>query len=651
MRVRIRIRVCLRRLHLDAVRCRLKPRDAGYFSSSPDAAVRLDGLLIPRSQVRFLPGPLKGLLRVISDGYRREYEAMRRFLLLTLLGAALLPSAAGAKGYSLPLANVSVTVAPDSSLLVKEEILFAYYGTFTGAYRDIPLRPGERLDRISVVEEHGNRIYRLGASAELGSAGAPDTFGVARLPDRVRIVWHYQAADEARQFTIAYRLRGVSVAYDDVVDVDLEVWGDQWPVSLSTLGASVALPGEARGPRYRVWGHPQRVEGTVERRPTVALLTASNVPPKQFVEMRVVFPRRLVSSTAGARVVRGPGLESIVAEEQAAVEKYEHGRRKVRDALDHLPRTIAYLLLLAAGPALLLILLVWLVYGREPRTGYDREYEQEPPTHLPPALVPALLHESKSAVSVALVFTATLFDLIQRGRYKATPVSSEQKRWSGERTESVSDLELQRGAAGGELRQVENPVAEVVDDVLDEGPVLLSRLQGRIAAERKENARRFVRFQSGISTEIRKRKWYVPGSGGRVLGWSIGGFIVSGIVLLVVGGVGFNSEAPAWGDVLLIVFGLSCFPNALVLIVAAFNVRLWRKRSRLAQVEAERWAAFRRYLTDFPHLHMPQEIHDQSSIYWISANGSPGAGASALGIERLVGGFASAFTPPASPSS
>ena len=132
--------------------------------------------------------------------------------------------------------------------------------------------------------------------------------------------------------------------------------------------------------------------------------------------------------------------------------------------------------------------------------------------------------------------------------------------------------------------------------------MLLSDFQGRIAADRKENAGRFLRFQSRISTEIRNRKWYVPGSGGKVLGWSIPGFIVIGIVLLVVGGVGLNSEAPAWGDVLLIVFGVCCFPNAFVLLVAAFNVRLWRKRSRLAQAEAERWTAFRRYLTDFPRL-------------------------------------------------
>jgi uncharacterized membrane protein len=609
---------------------------------------------------------------------------MRRLLLVALLGLALLPSGAAAKSYVLPRADVTVTVAPDSSLLVEETILFAFSGDFTGAYRDIPLRPGESIDRISVGEESRQQPYRRGASAELGSSGAPGTFGVARLPDRMRVVWHYQASNESRVFTIAYRLQGVAAAYDDVVDVNLQVWGDEWPVGVTALEASLALPGVALGPRYRVWGHPQSVEGTVERDPKVARLKALYVPPKQFVELRVVFPRRLVDSTAGARVVHGPGLESIAAEEQAAVDAFEHGRRKIRDALDHLPRTIAYLLFLAVAPAVLVMTFVWLVYGREPRTGYDREYEQAPPSDLPPALVPALLHERKSAVNVALAFTATLFDLIQRGRYVSTPITSEERRWRGERTESVSDLELKQGDPEGKLGDLEEPVVEVVDDVLADGPVLLTRVQGRIAAERKENARRFLNFHSKISKEIRDRKWYVPGSGGKIMGWSIPGFFVAGIVLLVVGAVRFESAAPAWSDVLMIVFGLACFPNALVLLVAVFNVRLWRKRTKHTQLEAERWAAFRRYLTDFPrleeappatlalwerylvygisfgiagkvleaaHLHMPQELHDQSSIYWISANGSPGSGASALGIEKLVGGFASAFTPPASPSS
>src|SRR5919107_1335248 len=67
-----------------------------------------------------------------------------------------------------------------------------------------------------------------GASAELGSSGAPGTYGTANLGDAYRIVWHYRATDEQRTFTVRYRLSGLAVAYDDVVDVYWQVWGDEW---------------------------------------------------------------------------------------------------------------------------------------------------------------------------------------------------------------------------------------------------------------------------------------------------------------------------------------------------------------------------------------------------------------------------------------
>ena len=104
------------------------------------------------------------------------------------------------------------------------------------------------------------------------------------------------------------------------------------------------------------------------------------------------------------------------------------------------------------------------------------------------------------------------------------------------------------------------------------------------------------------------------------------------------------------------------------------NAKLWRRRSPEAQAEAERWDAFRRYLTDFPRLQdappatlelwerflvygiafgiaervlqgaqlrMPEALHEQSSIYWISAHGDLGSGPSALGIGDLSAGFGS----------
>ena len=38
--------------------------------------------------------------------------------------------------------------------------------------------------------------------------------------------------DQTRTFTIRYRFSGLAVGYDDVVDVNLKVWGDEWEQSL-----------------------------------------------------------------------------------------------------------------------------------------------------------------------------------------------------------------------------------------------------------------------------------------------------------------------------------------------------------------------------------------------------------------------------------
>ena len=113
-------------------------------------------------------------------------------------------------------------VQPDGSLVVDENITFAFSGSFSGAFREIPLREGEAIDEVGVFEL--GTPYRPGASAELRSSGAPGTFGTARTDDGLRIVWHYSASSEERTFRLHYRLLGVAVAYDDVVDVNLKVW-------------------------------------------------------------------------------------------------------------------------------------------------------------------------------------------------------------------------------------------------------------------------------------------------------------------------------------------------------------------------------------------------------------------------------------------
>src|SRR5687768_15342178 len=206
------------------------------------------------------------------------------------------------------------------------------------------------------------------------------------------------------------------------------------------------------------------------------------------------------------KVEQGLGLETIVAEERDDAAAYERDRRKIDEALDNLPRTLATLLALALGPALALLAFVWWPFGRERRTSYDREYEQEPPTETQPALVPSLLAQGGTPGS--LEFTATLFDLIRRGRYRAEPVTTERKIWGGLKTQQVAVLELALGDVHAPVEAFEAPVASVVDAILADGAERPCRCRDRIDDDRTANAERFTSFKSAVAAEVKGRKWF-----------------------------------------------------------------------------------------------------------------------------------------------
>ena len=94
----------------------------------------------------------------------------------------------------------------------------------------------------------------------------------------MRIVWYFDARDQTRAFTISYTLRGVAVAYDDVVDVNLKVWGDQWDEPLDRLVGDRDGAGEdpARLGQARVGSRRRRAGGDARDAPRRRFLLTSS---------------------------------------------------------------------------------------------------------------------------------------------------------------------------------------------------------------------------------------------------------------------------------------------------------------------------------------------------------------------------------------
>src|SRR5919202_5203926 len=130
---------------------------------------------------------------------KARLPAVLAFVFAVLLAGPFAdPADAQDKSFSLPWARVVADVQPDGSVLITENITYDFSGSFEGGYREIPLKEGMSVSDVSVSEN--GKQYAPGASAELGSSGAPGTYGTANLGDSYRIVWHYRATDEERTF-------------------------------------------------------------------------------------------------------------------------------------------------------------------------------------------------------------------------------------------------------------------------------------------------------------------------------------------------------------------------------------------------------------------------------------------------------------------
>ncbi|HET6171479.1 MAG TPA: DUF2207 domain-containing protein [Gaiellales bacterium] len=526
---------------------------------------------------------------------------MKRWAWLVLALAALLAAPASAladKSFTISQAAVNVTVARTGEVLMREDLTFSFNGFFTGAYRDIPLARDVSARDVQVSE--GGTSYSPGGDTTLGSSDAPGRFGAVRLPQGLRIVWHYQQDGGRRTFTLRYRLRGVVIAHDDAVEVAPQVWGNQWQFGLRQLTANVRAAGALPG--TRAWIEPAWIDHHVTVRGGEVLSAASDVPAQHGVTLRVLYPPAALAPNAPyARHVHDDILPATIAREQAAADRAARDRRQLEDTLHHPWAWILAAALLAIVPAGLLAGLGYWRFGREQSTGTAPKYLNEPPDELPPALVPSLL--AQHVVAGGDQMAATLFELVRRGRYKMTPVTREESTLLGLHHKEVDDVDLTRGDESVELSVVEKPVAAIFDKLTEEGPAALSNVQdtvkGLSTADREWFHERSEAFESAVRNQARQRKFW---SGrGMVVKWlSFAVLLLAGAGFLVAGIAGLADPPLVRKDLILTAIGAALALDAVV--IAFVPASVWRRRGPKLQASAEGWEGFRRYLNDFPRL-------------------------------------------------
>jgi uncharacterized membrane protein len=310
-------------------------------------------------------------------------------LLICLL---LLPLAAAAKSYYYPEISTDVRLEPDGSARIVQERTYAFDGRFSWADLDLKKQGAAdiRLNRLAMATAGGWQDL------------SPEVVNTERS---LYLRWGYSAEDERRTFLVDYTVAGAVRRYADVAELYWKVIEDEHE-RIGRVAVRVILPGPSPD-LFKVYVHAAARPGTLgfARTFDTAYIREAGIPKNAFVEVRVLSSPELYAQT--------PPLA-----------QKEYARMLAEEKQNFLAATFRSHYFIPLGLLLILLPVVLLIvfyrrYGREPKLDYEAIYEHEPPRKAPPFVVPFILHQkpSKSGMTQELFrsLMATLLGLARQG--------------------------------------------------------------------------------------------------------------------------------------------------------------------------------------------------------------------------------------------
>jgi len=521
----------------------------------------------------------------------------RRLALAVLALAALLAAAlagvagpAAAKEFSIDFVDIDATVQPDGDLVVSETRTLTFYGEFSYVYWDLNKKGATAID------------VRGAAGPDPGGAGGlteyvptqdpnarpPGTFFVADLGSFVRASLFFRLSDTSASFRVDYVARGAARRWDDVAELYWQFVGDQTPLPSGHVHVAIHLPKGVTADQVRAWAHgPLWGEVRIERDGSVTL-SVDDLPENTFVEARVLFP-----ATALARAPRTPGLreQAVLAEEQRLADEANRQRRLARFKVA--AWTAGAVVPLAV--AVVLVVLLYFRYGREPKPTFRAEYLRDVPQPPQPPAMAGLIWRMGGVDRDD--FVATVLDLVLRGVIVLEPLVREKKRLLGRDEERTYRLVLRRERLEG-LLPYERQLVDLLFRTLGDGDeAVVADLKKRAESRRDAVAREWQEWKGAVQSEGRRRRFFDPTAdrmaavGATVAAiagvMSVAGAVFSGLLWLAAG-------APLAGLLL-------------------WGSRAIRRRSTEAAELHAQLAALRRYLKDFGRL---QEKPPEAVVLW-----------------------------------
>src|SRR5579884_3975382 len=310
------------------------------------------------------------------------------FLLIALVALPSLAWAQSRSSVTWDSYNVEIAIQPNGDFIVTETQAISFNGTFSKAYREIPLDRTTGITDVQVGEP--NRPYRQ-------AYGVANSYSVSTTDaGTLRIDWWFpQTTNAQRTFIIRYRVHGGLRYYPGGDQLYWKAIYDNRAGPIRSARLSVTFPQDVPRDQLLATVYPGGLaSGPDVPDPRTVQFSAQNVTAQTGLEVRVQFPHGLVQGSPPPW--------------QATADAADHWNQDIRPILDFLALLVG---LAIPVVGLVIVFLTWYTKGRDPRVSGVPEVLEQPPSDLPPGVAGTLVDEQADVQDVL----ATLLDLARRG--------------------------------------------------------------------------------------------------------------------------------------------------------------------------------------------------------------------------------------------
>jgi uncharacterized membrane protein len=523
--------------------------------------------------------------RILRYGGRRASRLLIAFcLLVAAAGLAAVPAdPAAAKEYSIRSVRVDATVEPNGDVRITDTRTLDFSGIFHYVYWDLSTRGSEGivvrgaagpdpLDPATTLPYERSSFPAAGANV-----GETGTYGVADKGAVVTVQLNFELTDTIGSFTVDYVAKGAAKRWSDTAELYWKFVGDETAIEARDVRVTVHLPEGVTRDQVRAWAHGP-LWGTVTIQPDANVVMAVDpLPAYTFVEGRILFPATALDKAEASTT---PKLDQVLAEEKRLADEANRSRLWAR------AKVVLWGVVGVGLPvvALVLIVILYFRYGREPKTRFQAQYLRDfPQPQLPPALAGFIWRMGSVGRDDA---TATLLDLVNRKVIDLERVTVHKEKLFGKDETTTYRLTLHDERIDELLPYEQQLVEFLFHEVAGSSELVLSELKDLAKTHRATFAKGYSTWTRNVKDEGQERGFLDPQADRMAFASAVLAFfaIVGAVAAAVFSGY-------PW-----------FFAGVPVGIVLIFVGRAVKRRSQDAAELHAQYAALERYLKDFGRL-------------------------------------------------